>query len=161
MPELRWQLERLGVTGAGRRDARGRDPRPARALEDPEGNGRGEPVFLRGAGDYEEKAARKHLTPETAPILEQARAALAGLSELGATAIHGAIQGLAESGGFGLGKVAQPIRVAVSGGSVSPPIDQTLAILGREETLGRIDRALAYARRLTGNRSRLTASSRR
>ena len=48
VPELRWQLERLGVPCAGRRGARGRDPRPARALEDPEGNGRGEPVLLRG-----------------------------------------------------------------------------------------------------------------
>jgi len=43
--------------------------------------------------------------------------------------------------------VAQPIRVAVSGGSVSPPIDQTLAILGRAETLARLERAIAYARR--------------
>jgi glutamyl-tRNA synthetase len=43
----------------------------------------------------------------------------------------------------GLGKVAQPIRVAVSGGSVSPPIDVTLEILGRETTLQRLDRAIA------------------
>ena len=48
---------------------------------------------------------------------------------------------------FGLGKVAQPIRVAVSGGSISPPIDQTLAILGREETLKRLDRAAEHAKR--------------
>ena len=50
VPELRWQLERLGVDGRRRRHARGRDPRPARALEDAQGNGRGEPVLLRGAG---------------------------------------------------------------------------------------------------------------
>jgi glutamyl-tRNA synthetase len=80
-------------------------------------------------------------------VLEQARAGLAGIADWSAPPIHGAIQGLADSGGFGLGKVAQPIRVAVAGGSVSPPIDQTLAILGREETLARIDRAIAYARR--------------
>ena len=54
---------------------------------------------------------------------------------------------MAEAGGLGLGKVAQPIRVAVSGGSVSPPIDQTLAILGREETLRRLDRAAEHAKR--------------
>jgi glutamyl-tRNA synthetase len=45
----------------------------------------------------------------------------------------------------GLGKVAQPIRVAVSGGTVSPPIDVTLEILGRETTVGRLARALAWA----------------
>jgi glutamyl-tRNA synthetase len=46
--------------------------------------------------------------------------------------------------GAGLGKVAQPIRVAVAGGSVSPPIDITLELLGRERTLARLDRALAH-----------------
>jgi glutamyl-tRNA synthetase len=43
----------------------------------------------------------------------------------------------------GLGKVAQPVRVAVSGGTVSPPIDVTLEILGREITLARLERAAA------------------
>jgi glutamyl-tRNA synthetase len=42
-----------------------------------------------------------------------------------------------------LGKVAQPLRVAVSGGTVSPPIFDTLAILGRDSTLARIDRCIA------------------
>jgi glutamyl-tRNA synthetase len=48
--------------------------------------------------------------------------------------------------GVGLGKVAQPIRVAVSGGTVSPPIDVTLEILGSSVTLQRLGRALAFAR---------------
>ena len=61
--------------------------------------------------------------------------------------IHQAIQAQAEASGLGLGKVAQPLRVAVSGGSVSPPIDQTLAILGREETIRRVRQAIAYASR--------------
>jgi glutamyl-tRNA synthetase len=42
----------------------------------------------------------------------------------------------------GLGKVAQPLRVAVAGSAVSPPIDATLALLGRDRTLSRIDAAL-------------------
>ena len=54
-----------------------------------------------------------------------------------------AITAVAAELGVGLGKVAQPVRVAVSGGTVSPPIDVTLEILGREATLERIDRALA------------------
>jgi glutamyl-tRNA synthetase len=97
--------------------------------------------FFEAPVTYEEKAARKHLTPETAPVLEQAERALSGLADWNAQAIHSAIQVLADAGGIGLGKVAQPIRVAVSGGSVSPPIDQTLAILGRKETMDRLQRA--------------------
>ena len=50
-------------------------------------------------------------------------------------AIHTAIMAVAAEMGVGLGKVAQPIRVAVAGGTVSPPIDVTLEILGRETTL--------------------------
>ena len=91
--------------------------------------------------------SRRNLTPETAPVIERARSALAALTDWTAATVHGAIQALAEAGGWGLGKVAQPIRVAVSGGSVSPPIDQTLAILGREETLKRLDAAASFARR--------------
>jgi glutamyl-tRNA synthetase len=79
--------------------------------------------------------------------MTQARDALAALGGWTAAAIHGAIQALAERSGAGLGKIAQPLRVAVSGGGVSPPIDQTLAILGRGETIARIDRAIAWAGR--------------
>ena len=49
-----------------------------------------------------------------------------------------------------LGKIAQPIRVAVSGGPVSPPIFDTLDILGRDATIGRIDRCLAARTALEG-----------
>jgi glutamyl-tRNA synthetase len=58
--------------------------------------------------------------------------------------VHAALEQVCSAAGVGLGKVAQPLRVAVSGGAVSPPIDQTIALLGREQTLKRIDRALAY-----------------
>jgi glutamyl-tRNA synthetase len=47
--------------------------------------------------------------------------------------------------GVGLGKVAQPTRVAISGGTVSPPIDVTLEILGREATLARLGRAATHS----------------
>lgn len=103
--------------------------------------------FFEAPAAYDEKAARKNLNAETKPLLEQARGALAALSDWTAPAIHDAIQTLAERSGAGLGKIAQPLRVAVSGGGVSPPIDQTLAILGREQTLARVERALDYAGR--------------
>ena len=147
VPELRWQLERLGVTGADDATLEAvilAQRERSKTLKEMAEASR---FFFMAPAEYEEKAARKNLTPETVPVLEQARGALAGLSDWSATAIHGTVQALAELGGLSLGKVAQPIRVAVSGGGVSPPIDQTLAILGREETLRRLDRALGYARR--------------
>ena len=50
--------------------------------------------------------------------------------------MHAALEALATEKSLGLGKVAQPLRVAVSGGTVSPPIDATLALLGQTRTLG-------------------------
>ncbi len=144
-PELRWQLERLGIeVGEGAPLAAVIEAQRERSktLKEMAAASR---FFFEAPAAYEDKAARKHLTAETAPVLEQTRAALASLSDWTAAAVHGAIQALAEAGGLGLGKVAQPVRVAVSGGSISPPIDLTLAILGREQTLLRLDRAISYA----------------
>jgi glutamyl-tRNA synthetase len=94
---------------------------------------------------YDEKAAKKNLTAESAPVLRAVHAKLSALNAWTAAAIHEAVNDVATSSSIGLGKVAQPIRVAVSGTSVSPPIDVTLEVLGRETTLSRIDRAIAVA----------------
>ena len=102
--------------------------------------------FFRDVTVYDEKSAKKHLTPESAPLLNAARGKLAALPDWQAPAIHAAIQAVADDHGLALGKVAQPIRVAVSGGSVSPPIDGTLEILGRDTTLQRLDRAVLACR---------------
>ncbi len=57
-------------------------------------------------------------------------------------AIHSWLQGIIETRGVKAGVVAQPIRVAVTGGSISPSIEDTLLLLGREQTLGRIRQAI-------------------
>jgi len=101
--------------------------------------------FFRDVPEYEPKAAAKNLTPETAPTLQAARDKLAGLAEWQAPAIHTVIMAVAAEQGVGLGKVAQPIRVAVAGGTVSPPIDVTLEILGSQATIERLDRAIRHA----------------
>jgi len=99
--------------------------------------------FFQDVTAYEPKAAAKNLTAETLPVLEAVQAQLAALPEWQAPAIHTAIMAVAEQQGVGLGRVAQPIRVAVSGGTVSPPIDATLEILGRDATIARLGRAIA------------------
>jgi glutamyl-tRNA synthetase len=101
--------------------------------------------FFREPETYDPKAAAKNLTAEGAANLEKVRAALAGLTDWSPATIHSTLEGLATQLGVGLGKIAQPVRVAVSGGSVSPPIDATLAILGQAGTLRRLERAIAYA----------------
>ena len=89
-------------------------------------------------------AAVKHLSGGVAEPLTALRRRLAELPEWSDAAIHQAVIDIAESFGLKLGKLAQPLRVAVTGGTVSPPIDVTLRLLGRERTLQRIDRALEY-----------------
>jgi glutamyl-tRNA synthetase len=99
--------------------------------------------FFRDVTAYDPKAAARNLSAETAPILSAVKEKFAALADWQAPAVHAAITAVAAELGVGLGKVAQPVRVAVSGGTVSPPIDVTLEILGREATLARIDRAIA------------------
>ena len=74
--------------------------------------------------------------------LAKVRAELATLADWSAAAIHRVLLDLATRLQSGLGKIAQPVRVAVTGTAVSPPIDATLELLGRKRTLARLDAAL-------------------
>ena len=103
--------------------------------------------FFRDPGDYDAKAATKFLNQESAPLLQQIGEGLAELVEWSAAAVHGVIAAVAERAGAGLGKVAQPLRVAMTGGTVSPPIDVTVALIGRERVQARLARAISYAQR--------------
>jgi glutamyl-tRNA synthetase len=103
--------------------------------------------FFREFASYDEKAAAKNLNAETAPILAAVQEKLAGLPAWRAPDIHTAIMAVSAERGVGLGKVAQPTRVAISGGTVSPPIDVTLEILGRETTVARLARAISFSAR--------------
>jgi glutamyl-tRNA synthetase len=101
--------------------------------------------FFKDFDEYDAKAAAKYLNQDTAPTLRQLAESLAGLTEWHAAAAHAAIAAVAERAGEGLGKVAQPLRVAMTGGTVSPPIDLTVALIGRDRAMARLQRALAKA----------------
>ncbi|HEX8910788.1 MAG TPA: glutamate--tRNA ligase [Humisphaera sp.] len=92
--------------------------------------------------DAVEKQLKKNDGAGTA-ALREVREVLAGVTHWTAAGCEGAVKGYCEQKGVGLGKVAQPVRVAVSGTTVSPPIFESLELLGRERTLRRIDRCLA------------------
>ncbi len=88
------------------------------------------------------KAKAKLLTPETRPVLEAVRDAIAALPSLATEALEKVFHGEAERRGLGLGKVAQPVRVALTGGTASPGMYDVVQILGKDETLRRLDDAL-------------------
>ena len=88
---------------------------------------------------WEEKAAAKHLRPELRPLLAELHDRLAALAEWSPPAIEAVFHAVREQhGGLALGKLAQPVRVAVTGGEVSPPIFDTLAVLGKARSVARI-----------------------
>ena len=91
---------------------------------------------------YDEKAVAKQLTAENKPLLAEARNLIGEHFAAGAAAMEHAFRALAESRGLGLGKLAQPVRVAVTGTTVSPPLFETIVLLGKDRTLRRIDAAL-------------------
>ncbi len=100
-------------------------------------------------GEYDETAAKKHLRPVALEPLRQVREALAGLADWDRDTLHAAIDKVAEQQALKFGKIAQPLRVALTGCAVSPSIDVTLELLGRARTLPRLDRALEFiARRI-------------
>jgi glutamyl-tRNA synthetase len=95
---------------------------------------------------YVPKAQKKFHKGATRPHLEAAFAALGELSDWSEVAIQEAIAAVSEGLDVKLGKVAQPLRVSVTGTTVSPGIHETLHALGREKTLRRVELAIAVAR---------------
>ena len=92
--------------------------------------------------EVDPKAAAKHLGGEALQGLAGVYEQLSALSDWKAPAIHALLEEIAGSLQTGLGKIAQPLRVAVTGTAVSPPIDATLELLGRQRTLGRLQAVL-------------------
>jgi len=145
IPHLRAQLRRQGVDSDDQKLLEGvilAQRERAKTLKEMAQNSR---FFFIDRVEIDPKAAAKHLSGDGIQVLGKVRAQLASLSEWTAAAIHGALNDLATNLQAGLGKIAQPVRVAVTGTAVSPPIDMTLALLGRDRTLARLDAALAQA----------------
>jgi glutamyl-tRNA synthetase len=100
--------------------------------------------FFRDFDEFDPKAARKNLKIAAIEPLSLLRDRLAELEPWAAPDIHAAVHQVTEALQVGMGKVGQPLRVAVTGGSFSPPIDQTVEFIGREKTLKRISQAIDF-----------------
>jgi glutamyl-tRNA synthetase len=93
--------------------------------------------------DYNEDA-KKHLTAEVIPCMNELQNRIKNLAVWDNNEIHTIIEETAKSFELKLGKIAQPLRAAVTGTLASPPIDITLRLLGKNRVLVRIARALHY-----------------
>jgi len=94
----------------------------------------------------DEKSAKKHLRPVILEPLTVAKDRLAQLEHWGQAAIHEVIEAVAADYDINMGKLGQPIRVAVTSGPVSPPIDVTLWLVGQRRTVERLERAIELIR---------------
>ncbi|MFC4527362.1 glutamate--tRNA ligase [Dyella halodurans] len=96
--------------------------------------------------EWDDKAVAKHLQNDSAvAVLEAAKALLAGC-DWTPEAIHQVIEQVAAKLELGMGKIAQPLRVAMTGTQVSPSIEHTVYLAGRAEALKRVDDAIAKAK---------------
>jgi glutamyl-tRNA synthetase len=94
--------------------------------------------------DFDEGAAKKNLRPVAAEPMRKIREALSAITDWSEASINAAIEETAAALDVKMGKVAQPLRVAVVGRAASPGIDITLKLAGKEACLRRIERALEY-----------------
>ena len=140
---LRWHLEKAGYDLA-------RGPAPAdvvlalrdrvQTLKDMAARAA---VWYLPLETYDEAAVAKHLVPAAVAPLQAVRERLAASADWSADVVQQALQAAGEALGVGLGKIAQPLRVAITGTQVSPSIEHTIYLAGREQALARIDAALA------------------
>lgn len=95
---------------------------------------------------FDPKAAKKNLRPVILEPMVALRDALAELAAWSKAGISDVINAVAGKFDLSMGKLGQPLRVAVTGAGVSPPIDVTVVLVGRKNTLARLDRAIQFIR---------------
>lgn len=138
VPELKWHMDRAGY-----------DLSEGPALEDiiilqrdryktlkemAEGS-----VFFYQTVRPSAELIEKHVPTNVMPAIKQFRESLALITDWEKEAIHDCLKAVAEQTGLKLGQLAQPIRVVITGGTVSPSLDATLHLLGQARCLERLD----------------------
>lgn len=143
-PHLAWHLEQIGATvteSPALTDVVKAQRERCKTLVD---MAKASVYFYQDFDVYDEKAAKKAFSAGSDAVLAHLHQAFADLPVWTGETTHEVVLKTAESLQLGLGKVAQPLRVAVCGSGASPAIDVTLALLGRERTLKRIQQAISY-----------------
>ncbi|MBU2430094.1 MAG: glutamate--tRNA ligase, partial [Proteobacteria bacterium] len=94
--------------------------------------------------EFDEKAAAKFLTPDTMGILQHSAKGIRALDTYTEASLEDIFKKIMDDSKLGFGKIAQPIRVAITGTTVSPGIFEMLLVLGKEKTVCRIDAAVKW-----------------
>jgi glutamyl-tRNA synthetase len=94
----------------------------------------------------DEKAKAKHLTTDVAPLLAELAAKLRTVEPFVHAELEKVFNALVAEKGIKLGKLAQPVRVALTGGTVSPGIFDVIEVMGKEKTIKRIEAAVGMAK---------------
>src|SRR5574341_1433150 len=102
--------------------------------------------YVRHDIEMEPAAARKFLTPTIAPTLEKLATAVEALPEFSRVGVEGVFNRVVEEAGLKMGQLAQPVRVALTGGTASPGIYEVIELLGRERTLARLRAGIQRAK---------------
>ncbi len=102
--------------------------------------------FFKDFTTYDEKGKVKYFKPEAAELLEKCCAAIAEDKEYSLKSLEDIYSRVAEKNGLALGKIVHPTRLAITGRTVSPGLFDVMYLLGKEKTIERINRAIAYIR---------------
>ncbi|KTD18416.1 glutamate--tRNA ligase [Legionella jordanis] len=102
--------------------------------------------FYQDEVEYDEDAVKKHLRPVILQPLEDLYGRFNQLQSWDKDSLQSCINDVSAAFDINLGKIAQPLRVAVTGSSMSPSIDMTLTLLGKERTLARLKKGLERIR---------------
>ena len=94
--------------------------------------------------EFDEQARAKLLTPEARPHLELLVSKLSTLRDFSESTLETAFKEIVEQEGIKLGKLAQPVRIALTGKKESPGIYEVLSLLGRDTTISRLNNAIAW-----------------
>jgi glutamyl-tRNA synthetase len=141
---LSWHIGQLGIdptTGADLIDMVKAQRERCKTLVD---MAKASEYFYKDFDSYDEKAAKKNFTQGSDAVLAKLHEEFSAVTYWNSEILHHVVHSVAETLELGLGKVAQPLRVAVCGSAVSPAIDVTLSLLGKERTLNRLQKAIAY-----------------
>jgi glutamyl-tRNA synthetase len=101
-------------------------------------------LFYQDFDEYAENAAKKHLRQVVLESLSSLYESFASIQDWNNENIKFAIEGVAEKFELKMGKIGQPLRVAVTGTGISPSIDDTLRLLGKEKSLSRLRKGIDF-----------------
>ena len=101
-------------------------------------------IYYQDEISYDDKAASKQLRPVSLPVMTAVVEKLSAIEDWQAETLKNALNELAESLEIGFGKIGQPLRVALTGGSASPDIADTLEMIGKERSVARVKQAVLF-----------------